>query len=414
MNARSYLERHGVESKIQEAVANVLKERPADAIAAIAAYLKNPGMEQRVAGSSGLKLSTLGLGAWQFGSAGTDDYWGLEFTQELATELIDAAAGLGVTYIDTAEDYAKGGSEKQVGCAHAALSAERRDPLVIGSKILPNHCGEVRQWLEGTLSRLGRPCVDLYMVHWPIDANSMAHFSGAHTASGGRDYSTTGAVDDVPPTQRAFAELVQLQAEGKIKHIGVSNFGVAQLTEALSVPGVRIAVNQLCYNLIFRAAEMEILPFCAARGIGVLAYSPLMQGLLTDKKWTNADDVPTYRARTRHFDGTRPKSRHGEGGHEALLFATLAKLRAIAAEAQIAMADLAIAWPLANLAVTTVIAGATRREQLEQNARAVGLKLDGALLAKLDEATAELKQAMGPNCDLWQGKKEGTDTGRIK
>ena len=76
------------------------------------------------------------------------------------------ASSLGINYFDTAEDYAKGGSEKQLGAAAAALDAASA-PLVIGSKILPNHCGEVRKWCEGTLERLGRLCIDLYMVHWP-------------------------------------------------------------------------------------------------------------------------------------------------------------------------------------------------------------------------------------------------------
>merc|ERR1711957_777160 len=107
----------------------------------------------------------------------------------------------------------------------------------------------------------GVDCIDLYMVHWPIDKNSMAHFTGGPNAAGNRDYSQTGDVDDasVPMVERAFKELAKFQQEGKIRHIGVSNFGVEQLTEALAT-GVKIAVNQVCYNLIFRAPEFEILP----------------------------------------------------------------------------------------------------------------------------------------------------------
>ena len=260
-------------------------------------------MEERNAGSTDLKLSVLGLGCWQFGSAGEEDYWGLEFTDELATSLTRRACELGFTYFDTAEDYGKGASESQLGRALASLDEGTRAKCVIGSKILPNNCGDVRAHCEGTLARLGVPAIDLYMVHWPIDQNSMAHFSGAHTASGGRDYASTGdvAADAVPPARKAFLDLAELQREGKVKHVGVSNFGVAQLQDALST-GVKIAANQLCYNLIFRAAELEvtsrytircvaatqpahtvcshlaqIIPFCAANGIGVLAYSPLMQ-----------------------------------------------------------------------------------------------------------------------------------------
>ena len=142
----------------------------------------------------------------------------------------------------------------------------------------------------------------------------------------------------------------------------------------------------------------------------------MMQGLLTDAAWTtSADTVPAYRARTRHFAGTRPKSRLGEAGHEALLFDTLSKLRAISAEAEIPLADLALAFPLTNPAVACVIAGATKQSQLEASARAARLRLDPRLLEKLLAPTDELKIAMGTNCDLWQGlHADGRFDGRIK
>lgn len=241
----------------------------------------------------------------------------------LPLQLVRKSLDSGITYFDTAEDYAKGGSELQLGRALAALPPADRARCVVGSKILPNNCGDVRKHCEATLARLGlestprvraerldacvapRACcpaaIDLYMVHWPISASSMSHFAGAHTASGGRDYSTTGAVDEsrIPSTRRAFEELKALQEEGKvgrpgrrppagvhrvapsppplkIRHIGVSNFGVAQLKEALAT-GARIAANELVYNLITRAIETDILPFCRENGIQVIAYSALLQ-----------------------------------------------------------------------------------------------------------------------------------------
>ncbi len=135
---------------------------------------------------------------------------------------------------------------------------------------------------------------------------------------------------------------MRLQAAGKIRHVGVSNFGVEQLREALAVPGVRISVNQVCYNLLFRAAELDVIPFCAAHGIRLICYSPLQQALLTGR-WATADEVPTYRARSRHFSGTRPKSRHGEEGHEQLTFETVKALKALCEEWGLEMSDLAIA-----------------------------------------------------------------------
>ena len=227
------------------------------------------------------------------------------------------------------------------------------------------------------------------MVHWPIDSNSMAH------------YTDKVDPDSIPSTAKAFMALKKLQAAGKIKHIGVSNFGVNQLKEALAT-GARLSVNQLCYNLIFRAIEFEILPFCKKNGIGIVCYSPLMQGLLTGR-WKSADEVPTYRARSRHFNGNRDKSRHGEKGHEKLLFKTLASIEKISQSSGLSMLDLALAWPLRQKAVTSVIVGVTKQEQLPSNCKAVAAKIPAKVMKQLDEATAALKNAMGSNADNWQG-----------
>lgn len=158
--------------------------------------------------------------------------------------------------------------------------------------------------------------------------------------------------------------------------------------------------------MIFRAIEFEIIPFCKEQGIGIIAYSVLQQGLLTGK-YDTADSVPVYRARSRHFNGKRDKSRHGEEGHEELLFKTLGNIKAIAEEAGIAMADLAVAWPLHTDNVCTVIAGATKPSQIESNTRAASLTIKPEVLQKLNDATEDLKQAMGSNADLWQGGDDG-------
>eukprot|EP00038_Savillea_parva_P027990 m.62613 g.62613 ORF g.62613 m.62613 type:complete len:370 (-) comp8101_c0_seq1:3232-4341(-) len=366
-------------------------------------------MEIRESGTSGLKLSVVGFGCWQLGQKGEADYWGTEVNQETANSLVKLAYDSGVTYYDTAEDYAAGESERQLGVALKQLGASR-DSYVVGSKILPNHCakGEVRKYTEAMLERLQIDALDLLMVHWPIDKNSMAHFASHATIDGGgRDYAVSdqSAVPDAPPAEQAFIELAELQKEGKIKHIGTSNFGVTQLKEAMST-GAKISVNQVCYNMIFRGVEFEIVPFCKENGIGIIAYSVLMQGLLTGK-YSSADEVPIYRARTRHFDGKRPKSRHGEAGHEKLLFETLAAIKTIAEEVKIPMADLALAWPLHMDNVCCVIAGATKPSQIESNARASKTKIPADVLQKLNDATDALKQAMGKNADLWQGGDDG-------
>jgi aryl-alcohol dehydrogenase-like predicted oxidoreductase len=238
----------------------------------------------------------------------------------------------------------------------------------------------------------------------------MAHFAGTHTASGGRDYSTTGEIAkaSIPSTKLAFEQLIQLQKEGKVKHIGVSNFGVTQLKEAMAT-GAKISVNQLCYNLIFRAVEFDIIPFCKDQGIGVIAYSPLMQGILTGR-YKTADEVPTFRARSRQFSGKRDKSRHGEDGHEEELFKAIAAVQAISKREGISMVDIALSWPLHNDAVGCVIAGATKDSQVHGNAKSISTKLSPAVYAELCAVTDVLKNNMGSNADLWQGG----DDGRIK
>ncbi|KAK3244450.1 hypothetical protein CYMTET_45935 [Cymbomonas tetramitiformis] len=356
-----------------------------------------------------LDLPRIGFGCWQLGSKGEDDYWGLEFTQDLANELVASSCQHGITYFDTAEDYAKGQSEIQLGEALRQLTPGDRKPVLIGSKILPNNCLDVRKHTEGTLTRLGVEYIDIYMVHWPLSKSAMAHFaSNQTTAAGGRDYSASdpNAVTDVPAIETCFKDLMKMQAEGKIKHIGVSNFGVKQLSEVLAL-GVTVAVNQLCYNLVFRAVEFEVMPFCLKNNIQVLAYSPLMQGLLTGK-WKSAEEVPVYRARSRHFDSAKnPKSRHGEAGQEDLLFETLSRIEGISVKTGIPMVTLATSWVLHRPGVSCVIAGATSLKQVESNAAAASILLPEDVVQELCEATDDLKQAMGKNCDLWQG---GTDS----
>lgn len=365
---------------------------------------------------SPLELSRLGFGCWQLGSKGTDDYWGLEFTDAMADELVGLAVKNGILYMDTAEGYADGASEKQLGQALAKLSSEERKKVVIGTKILPNSCGDVRGHVEAMLSRLQVSCIDLVMIHWPITVEGMAHFAGNHkTKSGGHDYATSDvdSVGEVPSTQSTFRDLKVLQSEGKIAHIGVSNFGVEQLKEALAT-GATIAVNQICYNLIFRAAEFEVLPFCRENNIQVVCYSVLMQGILTGR-YDRLSDIPIYRTRTRHFDSkANVKSRHGEAGHEELLERTLVSLKQIADDAGIGMSEMALSWPLQQDGVSCCVVGGTKRHHIEGNARAADLSIPQDVLIRLDQATVELKNAMGPNLDLWQGVVDGKQTSRCK
>jgi len=355
-----------------------------------------------------MDFSNIGFGTWQFGSLGKDDYWGVEYTQEMATEYTIEAVANGIRYFDTAEGYSDGRSETQLGIALKQFASEKRQNVLIGSKIQPDHCNDVRHYVGETLKRLQVDCIDLMMVHWPISASAISHFSTSQkNASGGRDYA---AVDDnipqdIPTIQNAMKVLAELQKEGKIKHIGLSNFGKTQMQEVLDT-GVKIAVNQVCFSYLFRASEFEILPFCQQHGIQVIAYSPLMQGLCLGH-WCKVDDVPTFRSRTRHFNQSNSgsKSRHGEEGHEKLLFETIENVRKISIKHGISMLDLSVAYPL-HKGISCVIVGATKLSQVEGNAKAGKINLTDDIVKEMDEATEALKNAMGSNCDLWQGKDD--------
>jgi myo-inositol catabolism protein IolS len=142
---------------------------------------------------------------------------------------------------------------------------------------------------------------------------------------------------------------------------------------------------------------------CVDQGIGILCYSPLVQGLLTGK-FASPDEVPEGRARTRLFNTTRPQARHGEPGCEEQVFAAIEKIRRISNEIGAPLAQVALAWLLYQPGVTSVIAGARQPAQVEQTAQAADLELSAEIIGQLTEATEEVKRALGPNLDMWQSE----------
>ena len=342
-------------------------------------------MEKRLCGNSDLELPLLGIGCWTFGGSG-DDYWE-EQDQKDVDAVVLRALELGCNYFDTAEVYNQGASEKSLG---QALKG-RRQQAIIGSKINPSNTAPetLRRHCEASLARLATDYLDIYMVHWPIHPHSVRHFTDdeaiiAHPLS----------------VQDAFATLKTLQEEGKIRHVGVSNFGVQQLQEGLDT-GVDIILEELPYSLLMRGIEPEILPLCQKREIGILAYMPLMQGILTGK-YETPQEIPGSRSRTRHFSGTRAGSRHGEEGCEPELFAALREIREIALAQDLGMGDLALAWCAANPAITSVLAGARQIEQLEANARSIQIHIDDKLVEQLNRATQPVLEKLGPGPDYYE------------
>jgi len=341
-------------------------------------------MELRPCGRSGLNLPVMGLGTWAFGG-GT--YWGPQ-DQSDVDDVVARALDHGINYFDTAEMYNAGASETSLGLALRG----RRDQALIGSKVSPSHTrpAALRARCEASLRRLGTDRIDLYMVHWPIHANSIRHFTD-----------DPDLIARPPTVEEAFLTLAELKAEGKIRHIGVSNFGTRQLAEVSAV-GVQLAVNELPYNLLMRAIETEILPYCRLHGIGVIGYMALMQGVLAGD-FPSFDALSPMRTRTRHFSSQRTGSRHGEAGVEPQTWRAVEALRRIAREERVPLADLAIAWALSNADITCVLAGCRTLTQLDENARAVHLELTPDTIRRLDDAGDEVFRLLGPHSDYYQG-----------
>ncbi len=325
-------------------------------------------MEYRLLGESGLRISRIGMGCWTIAGG---DMWGEQDDAE-SIRTIHAAQEAGITLFDTAEGYGDGRSEEILG---EALKGRRGDS-VIASKVGQENLEpeRIRRSCEASLRRLGTDRIDLYQIHW--------------------------ASSEVPLAD-SWAMLERLRDEGKIRELGVCNFGVRHLDELQEIG--RTVSDQLPYSLLWRAVEDEILPACRNRGIAVLVYSALLHGLLTGR-FASADEVPEGRARSRHFSSHRSGTRHGEAGQETLTFAAIRNIGTICREAGIPMREAAALWVLSDPQVSSLLAGSRTAGQILENAALAEKRLPEDVARKLGEATQELKAALGPNPDMWDSQ----------
>ena len=293
--------------------------------------------------------------------------------EKRAIETIRAAIDSGVNFIDTAPAYGNGESEERLG---RALSDIARDRVILATKASGTTLSreEILADCERSLKRLQTSYIDLYQIHW-----------------------RRGVV----PLEETFDALRHLKRQGKVRAIGVCNFGPADLADA-DVAKNEIASDQVASSLFSRGPEFGLQAACQQHGIGILCYSPLAQGLLTGA-YRSVDDVPADRRRSRHFAGSHTGSRHGEAGCEDELFSAIEAVRQIADREGHTMADLAIAWLLHQPCVASVLCGASTPEQARANVNAADIKLSAEIVAELDVATAKVKNHLGPNLDLWQG-----------
>ena len=343
-------------------------------------------MRKQYLGNSDLEISVLGMGCWQYGGG---NYWG-DQSQKDVNEVVHKALDIGINYFDTAEVYNNGESEISLG---KALHG-KRDKAIIGSKIntANTHSAVLRKHCEASLKRLQTDYIDLYMLHWPINSLSVKHFTDDKSL-----------IENPPSVSEVLGTLQDLQREGKIRYIGVSNHGTSQMQEVKET-GAQFVANELPYNLFSRAIENSILPYCVKNNIGIIGYMPLQQGLLTGK-YSTLDEVKPFQARSRHFHHSRGEgTRHGEGGAEKEIKLALKEIQGIADEIGIPIIQLSLAWAIANEGITTTIVGSRNIEQLMMNVQGANVLLSSDVICRLNQITNSVLQKLGNNPDYYENR----------
>ena len=323
-------------------------------------------------GRTGLSVSRLCLGTMTFG---------LQCDEAASRAILDRAAAGGITFLDTADVYPVGGGLETVGRTEEIVGRwleGRRQDFVVATKCAgamsarPWDRGASRKHvldaIDGSLRRLRTDYVDLYQLH---------HW------------------DAQTPIDESLRVLDDVVRAGKARYVGCSNFHAYQVARALgkseALGLARFDSVQPRYNLLFRQIERELLPLCREEGIGVIPYNPLAGGFLSGKH--RRDAGPT--AGTRFTLGNAAE-RYQDGYWHEREFETVEALRPLAAEAGMPLARLAVAWMLAEPAITSPIVGASRPEQLDDVLPATEKPLDAALKARLDEMTREYRWGDDP------------------
>ncbi len=312
-------------------------------------------MEMRNLGRSGLKVSLAGLGCNNFG---------MTIDAAQTQKVVDTALGAGINFFDTADIYGNGDSEVFLGRA----LGKRRHDAVIATKFGvptgqdPNSKGASRRYVlraaEASLARLGTDYIDVYIVHTP---------------------------DPETPIAETLDALNTLVDQGKVRYIGCSNFAGwaisdAQWTaQAAGLRGFVTAQNE--WSLLERKIEAEVVPACAHHGLGLMPYFPLASGALTGKY--KRGQAPSADSRYGSASGEMFKNYYGHFVADATL-AKVESLEKVAAQAGISLVELALTWLARNAVVSSVIAGATKPEQVESNARSTKGRLAAEVVKAVD------------------------------
>ena len=302
-------------------------------------------METRQFGQTDMRITPIGFGTWAIGGGNWEFAWGpQDDAQSIAA--IQKALDLGINWIDTAAVYGLGHAEEVVARALKGRSIRpyvfTKCSMVWNDQRQVSHslkAASIRREAEASLRRLQLDAIDLYQIHWP---------------------------DPEPEIEEGWATMAALKQEGKVRHIGVSNFNVEQLLRALAIAPVETL--QPPYSLLERGAEQAILPYCRQRNIGVIVYSPMYSGLLTGAMTRERiANLPQDDWRRRDAEFQEPRlSRNLQ---------LVARLRAVGQRHGRSPGEVAIAWTLRNPAVTGAIVGGRRPEQVDGIIGAAALRL---------------------------------------
>ena len=336
-------------------------------------------MKYKLLGNTGLKVSELCLGTMTFGGKG---YWTAigQLPQEPVDEIVRLSVEGGINFIDTANVYSEGLSEEMTGKAIRNLGL-KRDDLVIATKVRgkmgegPNQSGLTRkhiiQQAEESLRRLNIDYIDLYQIH---------------------------GYDPLTPLEETLRALDDLVKSGKVRYIGCSNLAAWQLMKALSYSTYKdiskFVSLQAYYTIAGRDLERELIPLLNDQNVGLMVWSPLAGGLLSGKYGRNMQGPEDSRRLSFDFPPVNKEK----------AFDIIDVMQPIAEEKGISIAQLALAWLLHQPAVTSVIIGAKKTEQLEDNLKAIDVQLTPEELQKLDDVSK-----LQPEYPGWMLERQGQD-----
>ena len=307
-------------------------------------------MKYRKLGNSELHVSEIGLGSW-----GIDE--GVE--QQNAVACIYKAFDVGINFIDTSNSYAAGGAESFLG---EVLQGIDRSSYILATKVFfptsPTDKGlsatQIRKQIDASLSRLRTDYVDLYQCH---------------------------RYDPDTPLEETMTALTEVVRQGKVRYIGFSEWSPEQIQAACNLADVeRFVSSQPQYSMLWRDPEAEVFPLCAANGIGQIVWSPLAQGVLTGKYQPGQVPPQNSRAANEKMNWFLLQELFSDR-----ILTAVQKLKPIAQDLGLSMAQLALAWVLRSEYVSSAIIGASRPEQIVDNAAASGVQLDADVLAAIDQ-----------------------------